>query len=104
MFCDSADSLLDEGVGEVALGGLGGAEAGLELVAEGHQLVDFGDDAVLFGEWRKWNGDGPDLSNTQVVKTASSYRQSLHFVDSRRRIQKFRDKNFISLNDRPNPD
>jgi hypothetical protein len=27
----------------------------LEGVAEGHQLVDFGDDAFLFGCWRNWN-------------------------------------------------
>lgn len=48
MSCYSADSLLDEGVGQVELGGLSVAETGFELVAQGHQLVDFGDDAVLF--------------------------------------------------------
>jgi hypothetical protein len=30
--------------------GLGGGELDLQLVADGHQLVDLGDDAVLFGE------------------------------------------------------
>ena len=53
MSCYSADGLLDDGVGEVELGGLGVAEAGLELVAERHQFVDLGDDAVLFSEWWK---------------------------------------------------
>jgi hypothetical protein len=31
---------------------LGGGELGFEAVAEGHQLVDLGDDAVLLGEGR----------------------------------------------------
>ena len=44
-----------DGVGQTALGGLGVGEAGLEGVAEGHELVDFGDDAVLFGQRRDWN-------------------------------------------------
>jgi serine kinase of HPr protein (carbohydrate metabolism regulator) len=30
--------------------GLGGGELGFELVAQGHQVVYSGDDAVLFGE------------------------------------------------------
>ena len=34
---------------------LGGGEADFELVAEGHQLVHLGNDAVLFGEG--WDGD-----------------------------------------------
>jgi hypothetical protein len=25
----------------------------LELVTQGHEFIDFGDDAVLFGEWGK---------------------------------------------------
>lgn len=41
--------LLDDGVGEGLLGGLGGLEFGFEGVADGHEFVDFGDDAVLFG-------------------------------------------------------
>ena len=27
-------------------------QAGFEAVAERHQFVDFGDDAMLFGKWR----------------------------------------------------
>ncbi len=30
--------------------GLGGGELGFWLVAEGHEFIDFGDDAVLFGD------------------------------------------------------
>ncbi|MCY1382666.1 hypothetical protein D9M69_707090 [compost metagenome] len=29
-------------------------QASLEFLAEGHQLVDFGDDAELLGERRQW--------------------------------------------------
>jgi hypothetical protein len=47
----TAHGLLDDGVGEVELVGLGGGKAGFEGVAEGHEFVDFGYDAVLFGEW-----------------------------------------------------
>ena len=42
--------LLDDGVGEGLLGGLGGLKFVFEGVAESHEFVDFGDDAVLFGE------------------------------------------------------
>ena len=49
-----SDCLFDEAVGEVELGGLGGGEARFELVAQRHQLIDFGDGAVLFGEgWER---------------------------------------------------
>src|SRR6266540_579044 len=34
-------------------------QAGLELVAERHQLVHLGDDAALLGEGRKGNGKRP---------------------------------------------
>ena len=34
---------------------LGLAELLLQLIAEGHQCVDLGDDAVLFGEGREGN-------------------------------------------------
>ena len=52
------NSLLDETIGKIELSGLCGGEAGFEGVAEGHELIDFGYDAVLFGEgWeRKFNG------------------------------------------------
>ena len=40
--------------------GGGGGEARLQPVAQRHQLIDLGDDAVLFGEG--WNGIGSGLS------------------------------------------
>ena len=42
---------------EAAAVGLGGGELGFQPIAEGHQFLDFGDDAVLFGFWRQrnWN-------------------------------------------------
>src|SRR5690554_7845757 len=44
--------LLDQGIGQLLVHLAGLVQAGFELVAERHQLIDFGDDAVLFGEWR----------------------------------------------------
>lgn len=35
--------------------GVRGKEMRLQLVAQGHQLIYLGDDAVLFGEGRLWN-------------------------------------------------
>ena len=42
---------------------LRGGEARFQLVAQGHQLIDLGDDAVLFGEGRKWNSDVSKLAS-----------------------------------------
>ena len=44
----------DQGGGQAGLPVARLDEIGLEAVAEGHQFIDFGDDAVLFGE----GGDG----------------------------------------------
>ena len=38
--------------------GLGGGELGFQAVAEGHQLIHFGDDAVLLGEGGQRDGVG----------------------------------------------
>jgi hypothetical protein len=46
----SGDELGDEGVGELAGQVLGVTEGGFEGVAELHELVDLGDDALLLGE------------------------------------------------------
>jgi hypothetical protein len=45
---------MEDGFEEVAGFGLGGGELGFYLVAEGHEFIHFGDDAVLFGEG--WEG------------------------------------------------
>ena len=45
---------MQDGV-EKALACVGtGGEPLFQLVAETHEFIDFGDDAVLFGEWREW--------------------------------------------------
>lgn len=46
----TGEGLVKDGFEEAAALGLGGGELRFQAVAEGHQLVDFGDDAVLFGE------------------------------------------------------
>ena len=44
---------MQDGVEEVAVVGLGGGELGFQLVAQGYQFIDFGDDTVFFCEGRK---------------------------------------------------
>ena len=41
---------------QAAAVGLGDGELGFELVAHGHEFINFGDDAVLFGEWQQSSG------------------------------------------------
>ena len=54
LFSGSLQGGFDQRGGEALLPGAGLGEVGLEAVAEGHQFVDFGDDAVLFGEgWER---------------------------------------------------
>jgi hypothetical protein len=47
--------LCEQRVEQVVAGGGGGGEARLQPVAERHQRVDLGDDAVLFADGRDWN-------------------------------------------------
>ena len=47
--------------------GLSGGELGFELVAQGHQCVDPGDDAVLLGERGEGKGSGALLEVPSVV-------------------------------------
>ncbi len=42
--------LADEGGEQVRGGSAGGGELYFQLVYQGHQLIDFADDATLFGE------------------------------------------------------
>jgi hypothetical protein len=53
LFSGGLQGGFDQGGGEAFLPRAGLGEVGLEAVAEGHQFVDFGDDAVLFGEGRR---------------------------------------------------
>ena len=50
------ERLGEQRVEQAAAGGGGGGEACLQPVAERHQRIDLGDDAVLFGEG--WEGKG----------------------------------------------
>lgn len=52
----SGDDLGDDRPGELLRGGLGAAEGRFEAVAKGHELVNLGDDAGLFGEGGKSMG------------------------------------------------
>ena len=48
---------MEDGFEEAAAFGLGGGELRFQPVAQGHQFIHLGDDAVLFGEGWKWNGE-----------------------------------------------
>ncbi|MNR15240.1 hypothetical protein D3C85_1317620 [compost metagenome] len=50
------------------VGACGVGLAGFQTVAQGHQFVDFGDDAVLFGERRQWKGTCSKLSHVDRRK------------------------------------
>ena len=45
---------VQQGFKKAGAGGSGSGEAGFQLIAESHQGVDFGHDAVLFGEGGEW--------------------------------------------------
>lgn len=51
----SSGQFRDEGGEEVRGGRAGGGELRFQLVHQGHQLIHFGHDPALFGEW--WEGD-----------------------------------------------
>lgn len=44
---------MQNGFEKAAAFGLGAGELRFQSVAEGHQIIDFGDDALLFGEGRE---------------------------------------------------
>ena len=55
---------MKDGFEETAAFGLGGGELCFQPVAEGHQFIDFGDDAVLFFEG--WERDFERLIRVEV--------------------------------------
>ena len=55
---------MEDGFEETAAFGLGGGELCFQLVAQHHQLIDFGDDALLFSEG--WEGDSQE-TNVVVI-------------------------------------
>ena len=45
---------------------MGLLELGFEVVAEGHELIDLGDDALLLGKWGKRTDKASDLLQVDV--------------------------------------
>ena len=56
-------------VEQSAAGIIARCEARFQLFAEGHEFIDFGDDAVLFGAGWEGNGESIRLLDT-LVRTA----------------------------------
>ena len=50
VIANDSSGLGEDGLGELLVEVLGGGEAGFELVAEGHQLIDLGKAVFLVGE------------------------------------------------------
>ena len=58
--------------------GVGGGELRVELVAEGHQLIDLGDDALLFGEgWESKNKLVNIFAGNSWYQTSRAFLQRL---------------------------
>jgi hypothetical protein len=51
----------EQRVEQAAAGGGGGGEARLQPVADRHQRIDLGNDAVLFGKWWERNAKRPNI-------------------------------------------
>jgi hypothetical protein len=77
-----------EGVEQAAAGGGGGCETRLQSVAERHQRIDLGDDAVLFGEGWKGNRICPDRGHIHARRGAAR-RARLCNVRNERRIENY---------------
>lgn len=60
---------LHQGFGEEGLDGLPGGEALAQVGAQAAQGFDTGDDAGLFGKWRKRDDSSSQVSNVHVFCT-----------------------------------
>ncbi len=60
--------LVQEGVEEAVAGFVAVGKAGFQAVAQGHQFIDLGDDAVLFGEG--WEGKSKFRPNFTLFRIA----------------------------------
>ena len=67
----------EEGFEEAAAGCFGGGEARLQLVAQGHQRIDFFHDAVLFREGREGDGTSPQLGHVDRSEVRGLLRRIL---------------------------
>ncbi len=77
----AAQRLVQESFEEAGSGGGGGGEAGFQLIAERHQGIDLGHDAVLFGEGREWEGVvAKEPERNKRLQSSSS--QAFHFSRS----------------------
>ena len=85
---------MKDGFEESAAFGLGGGELRFKPVAQGHEFIDFGDDAILFGERWDRNRELPSISETDVWLSRHDLR-SKHALD--------RGGNAMSQNQRPRP-
>ena len=54
---------MENGFKQAAGFGLPRGELRLQLIAQGHQLIDLGDDAVLLGERRHWKQKLAEVSD-----------------------------------------
>src|SRR5215470_6829755 len=83
---------MKHGFEQTAAIGLSGGELGFELVAQGHQFVYPGDDAVLFGERGKRDFNLAYFPNTETIKSAGCDSQTLHDGHSRWRVKELQNK------------
>jgi hypothetical protein len=51
-----------------------GIDLGLDAAGDGEAAVDFGDDAMLFGEGRHWDGYGLEITNAAHVRYGGASR------------------------------
>lgn len=68
---------MEDAFEEVAGFGLGGGELGFQLVAEGHQFIHFGDDAVLFGESLFVRGAHRGFERSENLESTIVFRRNL---------------------------
>ena len=53
--CGGCQRIMQKGFEETMAGAICGTDASFHPIAEGHELIDLGNDAVLFGEGRDGN-------------------------------------------------
>ena len=95
---------MDKRFEKAAAFGLTGGQLRFETITDGHQFVDFGDDAMLFSEWWQRNRDRSNLAHTEAIETACCDRQGLHHSNPSWRIQVSRHVWRQFEHDRPAPD
>ena len=59
--------LVQDGFEQAAALGLREGELRFQLVAQRHQVIHFGDDPALFGDWREANSDCLEVPKQEVL-------------------------------------